>query len=66
MALIHAKVIRPVPHEIYGYKVSKYGKISDCVGHSFVSAVHLENMGSSITKTEIENIERKLKEGFIA
>ena len=66
LTLVHARVVRPVPHEIYGYKVSKYGNISDCVGHSKVSEVNLENMGPYITKTEIENIERKLKEGFIA
>ena len=61
VTLVHARIVRPVAHEIYGYKVSKYGKISDCKGHSKVLEVHLENMGPDITKKELENIERKLK-----
>lgn len=50
----------------YGYRTNQTAPISDCIGPSKVNLVHLENMGSSITKTELENIERKLKEGFIA
>ena len=51
---------------IEGIYLNKVLPLSECKGPSKVSSVHLENMGSSITKTEIENIERKLKEGFIA